>query len=174
MGPVVIIGLIALAYLILNNTTSAGAPPVYKYDEVFKSLNDYSASIANYAAQYSIPRERIAAIIAVESSGNPNPEPSPGNAGEIGLMQVTPGALTTVDNTLGLNIQMNDMLDPDTAIQAGTAYLSILYGKTRNLDTATRAYNAGLGHVAADPQAGGAYLTRVKQAELTALNILNQ
>jgi soluble lytic murein transglycosylase-like protein len=173
MNPLFIMGGLILLYMLLNNNSTATAEPMYKYAEGFKTVNDFSASISEYSASYSIPFSRIAAIIACESSGNPSPQPDPGAAGEVGLMQMTPGALKTVNSTLGFNWQMNDLHDPDIAIHAGTAYLAILYGHTRNLDNATRAYNAGLGHVAADPQAGGAYLNRVKMAELTIQNILN-
>lgn len=114
---------------------------------------------------YKIPSRRIYAMIAVESANN---EKALGSAGERGLMQMKPGALSDVNNRFKLNITFDELWQPEKAIQAGAAYLRILCDYfSGNLDLATQAYNRGMGKVALDKTEGLSYLAKVKKAEST-------
>lgn len=125
-----------------------------------KSAAWYSR-IVRMAADYNLPRERVAAIIAVESAGNPDAK---GRSGEVGLMQLLSPAIQDVYEQWGQSYELKllsgvNFFEPELNIALGTAYLAIL--KNRNggdVDTATKRYN-GRGSVT------DSYLSDVKSFE---------
>ncbi|MEB4590454.1 transglycosylase SLT domain-containing protein [Candidatus Thiothrix sp. Deng01] len=84
----------------------------------------------------------ILGVMRRESAFDPNAE-SPANA--LGLMQLIPPTARHVARKLGLNINgKDDILQPATNIQLGSAYLRDMLGKfSGNYALATAAYNAG-------------------------------
>lgn len=84
------------------------------------------------------PKSLVAAIIHVESGGNPR---TVGRAGEIGLMQIK---LQTA-RSVGYTGNRRGLFDPATNVRYGTAYLDIALGRTHgNLCQAATLFNAGV------------------------------
>lgn len=104
----------------------------------------YDDIIESAAKQYSVDPNLIRAIIAVESSWNPNAtryEPTLRDS-SYGLMQVLLSTARRVSGNSGLTAQQ--LLDPTVNILVGTAYLRELMGRyPTNLDDVIAAYNAG-------------------------------
>jgi hypothetical protein len=104
----------------------------------------YGALCAAAAKQYGVPVELIVATIATESSGDPNarrPEPRI-NDESVGLMQTL---VATARNATGRKIlRSDDLFDPRTSIEAGTAYIAQQRGSTWfDPPLVAAAYNAG-------------------------------
>jgi hypothetical protein len=104
----------------------------------------YGALCAAAAKQYGVPVELIVATIAAESSGDPNarrPEPRI-NDESVGLMQTL---VATARNATGRkNLRSDDLLDPRTSIEAGTAYIAQQRSSTWfDPPLVAAAYNAG-------------------------------
>jgi len=77
----------------------------------------YSAIIARYATEYSVPLSLAHAVIQVESNYRPG---LVGSAGEIGLMQIKPATA----RMLGYSGSVSGLHDPETNIRFGMKYLS--------------------------------------------------
>lgn len=113
------------------------------------SVGSVTTAINNASTQTGVPVSTLTAIAQNESSFGQNANlPAVGAAGEVGIMQMTPGAIQTVNSNLGTNYTMSDMNDPDQATLASAQYLSIL-SKDNNGDTnaTIAAYNAGQGNI---------------------------
>lgn len=131
-----------------------------------KSASFYK-TIIQESKNYNLPPATVAAIVAVESGGNPNAR---GAAGEYGLMQIMPGAHKAVLQQwskdgggilgikgLGYVHPDSDLMKPEYNILVGCTYLAILKKQFNgNLDKAIEAYNDGGGY-------GWDYLSKVKQ-----------
>ena len=101
--------------------------------------NRYAESAAS---QYGVPLEVVQSVIGAESSWRPNVEGPVTRSGQRagGLMQLMPDTFAELRQTHGLG---PDRFDPQTNIQAGTAYLGQLYKQFGNWPDAVSAYNAG-------------------------------
>jgi soluble lytic murein transglycosylase-like protein len=99
---------------------------------VHESIRPWLPLIRKYSTEYGVDPDLVAAVLYVESKGDPYTV-SP--AGAMGLMQITPGTA----NHLGVE----DVLDPEENIRAGVKYLSWLINKYDE-PSALLAYNAGL------------------------------
>ncbi len=106
-------------------STSTSAAPAYANVMRWQSL------IAQAAAAHKVPAALIAAIMAVESSGNPDAV-SP--AGALGLMQVMPSELTR------LGVQQSKWSDPASNIDAAARYLSETLNSGGSLQQAVARY----------------------------------
>lgn len=175
---------VAIVVLLLLQKKSQESPGSNLSDQARKRIADYVKSlwykkIKYFAALYKLPEKRIAAIVAQESAGQPNAR---GSIGEIGLMQLTPGAIKEVNEILKLDKTLLDIqhsggtsvwdfvfgsiidkayiniFDPDINLQYGAAYLSILLDRNGGIDAATKRYN-GTG------PAADQYLESVKKFE---------
>ncbi len=108
-----------------------------------------STSLGNASTATGVPVSTLTAIANNESSYGQNPNvPLVGAAGEQGFMQMTPGAIDTVNQQFGTSYTPADMQDPATAALASaqyTSYLTNYYGGDTN--AAIAAYNAGQGNV---------------------------
>ena len=96
----------------------------------------YGDMIAEAATRAQIPASWIAAVLQVESRGDARAVSA---AGAMGLMQVMPGAWSSLRTSLGLG---DDPFDPHDNILAGATYLRWMrdrYGEAGFL----AAYNAG-------------------------------
>jgi Transglycosylase SLT domain len=91
------------------------------------------AYISEASQKFGVPEDVIRAVIAQESSGDPNAISS---AGAIGLMQLMPETAAE----LGVN-----PYDPRENVMGGTKYLAQMYAGEGNWPDAFRAYNGGPG-----------------------------
>jgi hypothetical protein len=100
------------------------------------STNPWQPFIDEAAARFAIQASWIAAVIRVESGGNPEAV-SP--KGAIGLMQLMPGTYAELRIRYGLGA---DPADPRDNIMAGAAYLRDMHDRFGSAGF-TAAYNAG-------------------------------
>lgn len=89
-----------------------------------------------------VPSYIVDAVIHQESRGNPNARSPKGAVGKMQLM-----ADTARDMGLQVDDQVDERLDPDKNVKAGTKYLKQMYDKYKNWDDAFAAYNWGPGNV---------------------------
>lgn len=104
----------------------------------------YSVEVSKYADEYGLDENLVYAIIKAESNFNVNAQ---SNKNAKGLMQLMDETATDVAKILQIEIDENKILEPDTNINLGTKYLSILIEKYKNIEVALAAYNAGSGNV---------------------------
>lgn len=97
----------------------------------FAGVMQWQSLIVEAAAKYQVPAGLIAAIMSVESGGNPNAV-SP--AGAIGLMQIMPEQLTR------LGVPQDKWADPASNIDAGTRYLAETLSNGGTLQQAAARY----------------------------------
>ncbi len=111
---------------------------------VRKIFNSFREPCLASARRYGVPLELIVATIATESSGNPNDrraEPRI-NDESVGLMQTLVGTARSVTGRKAL--KGDDLLDPATSIDAGTAYIASQRASTHfDPPLVAAAYNAG-------------------------------
>jgi soluble lytic murein transglycosylase-like protein len=98
-----------------------------------------------YGSIFGVDPKLVLAIIKVESAGDELAKnPSDPSAG---LMQITPPTARAFGKLAGTNQEVLTMLlDPDTNVRAGTAYLAHLqnrYAKKWSVEVWTISYNAG-------------------------------
>jgi len=88
----------------------------------------------------------VLGVMRRESAFNEGAESS---ARALGLMQLMPATAREVGRKLGLNVSgRNDILQPKTNVQLGSAYLRDMYKRfSGNYAQATAAYNAGPGRI---------------------------
>jgi hypothetical protein len=104
--------------------------------------NRYGDLCAAAARKYGVPVELIVATIATESRGDPNARRQEQHDESIGLMQTLVG--TAREATGRASLRAEDLFDPATSIDAGTAYIAKQRGTTRfDPPLVAAAYNAG-------------------------------
>ena len=119
---------------------------IYFYDN-YKNYLRYSNFINESSLQYDIDSLLIFSIIKTESNFNVNVV---SKKGAIGLMQIMPSTAKDLvyNNPKYENFTTDDLYDPKTNIDLGTAYLqSLLKIFNGNINLALSAYNAGVGNV---------------------------
>jgi hypothetical protein len=99
--------------------------------------NIWNRYVESAAERYGVPPSLINSVISAESGGQPGAVSS---AGAGGYMQLMPDTFAELRRKHGLG---PDRMDPETNIQAGTAYLGQLYKQFGNWPDAISAYNAG-------------------------------
>jgi soluble lytic murein transglycosylase-like protein len=99
----------------------------------------YHRMVLQASSQHGVPPSLIHAVIRKESGYKPDAK-SPRNAR--GLMQITPDTARFVGVDHG-----QKLFDPQTNINAGTAYLKYLMQTHDTFDEVLAAYNAGPGNV---------------------------
>ncbi|MCR5845952.1 MAG: lytic transglycosylase domain-containing protein [bacterium] len=108
---------------------------------------DYVEQIQEAADRYHVNPYWIAAMIKCESNFEPEAVSS---AGAVGLMQIMPTTAEDIERT-GLvdatAYSFENLTDPETNINFGTAYLRSLVERYHEMDPAIAAYNAGYGNV---------------------------
>lgn len=105
----------------------------------------YEEFVTKYAEEYNVPKELVFAVIFAESSFD---EDAKSPAGAIGLMQLMPDTYDWLSRIIDESYVEGDIYKPENNIKYGVAYLSYLYNKFGNWDTAVAGYNAGHGRVA--------------------------
>ncbi len=108
----------------LASTTTSAAP-------AYTNVMQWQPLIKQAADAHKVPAALIAAIMAVESSGNPNAV-SP--AGALGLMQVMPSELTR------LGVPQSKWSDPASNIDAAARYLAETLDQGGSLQQAVARY----------------------------------
>ena len=107
----------------------------------------YAERIDDAAARYEVDPHLVAAIIRCESGWNDSAQ---SEAGAVGLMQLMPDTAKTVSD-MGVvdtaRFNPNNLTDPATNIEYGTALLAYLQTQLETTDEVIAAYNAGLGTV---------------------------
>ena len=107
----------------------------------------YAERIDDAAARYEVDPHLVAAIIRCESGWNDSAQ---SEAGAVGLMQLMPDTARTVSG-MGVvdtaRFNPNNLTDPATNIEYGTALLAYLQTQLESTDEVIAAYNAGLGTV---------------------------
>ena len=108
---------------------------------VYKRPAQYSAAVEKYADDYGVPEYVVYAVIKNESDFNSS---AVSGVGAVGLMQIMPDTFDWLtESKLCEYLDRGMMYDPDTNIRYGVYYLSYLFGRYRNWNTALAAYNAG-------------------------------
>lgn len=160
----IVIIIILLALMIQSGKTEANELyPISPEREIYYIITNYKNYVSQASLMFNIPAKRIYSIIYVESRGNPFAK---GSSGEIGLMQITEGALKDTNKAYHLNYTMNDLYNSKNNIVLGTAYLSLLKEWLNgDLDKATQAYNVGYSNVKKNSLSGTKYLEKIKNAE---------
>jgi hypothetical protein len=129
-----------------NPRRSGGAPQT-----LTRIWTSFRAPIEKCAAAYGVPAELILATIATESGGNASAlREEPGfTSDEATPHRVSPGLMQTLISTARAtlndpSINRQKLLDPETSIRAGTAYIR-QQARTTNFDPplVACAYNAG-------------------------------
>ncbi len=112
----------------------------------YRRPEEYSSFVEKYSREYDVSEAMIYAVIRTESSFDAS---AVSNKDAVGLMQMLPSTFEWLTNDIlrdGHNVSM--LYDPETNIKYGTYYLSRLYKRFGNWDTALAAYNGGEGNVA--------------------------
>lgn len=108
----------------------------------------YEEEITQASATYGVDPYLVAAVIRSESGWN---EEATSNRGAQGLMQLMPATaadMVRLGRVDGARYSSNNLMDPETNIEYGCAYLSYLLAYFNGAtDKAIAAYNAGMGNV---------------------------
>jgi len=115
-------------------------------DAVLETVGRYEGAVEKASVRFRIDPDLICAVIAVESRGDPEAR---SKAGALGLMQLMPPTGHEWAGRIGIGvIEDAQLLDPETNILIGTAYLKHqIAGFDDDLTLALAAYNAGPGNV---------------------------
>lgn len=115
---------------------------------IFKSLYplSYEDEITSSAAAHGVDPYLVAAIIRSESSWDAEAQSHRGAMGLMQLMPETASDMVSKGLVDGSQFSADDLLDPQTNIEFGCAYLSYLLSYFNGAtDKAIAAYNAGMG-----------------------------
>jgi lytic transglycosylase catalytic len=105
---------------------------------------EYTEYVKKYANEYNVDEYLIYAIIKAESNFEPNAE---SHRGAKGLMQLMYSTAEDISKRIDIELNEDNILDPDININLGTKYISMLIQKYNNINLALAAYNAGSGNV---------------------------
>ena len=112
---------------------------------VYPQPKAYVEYVKKYSERFNVPEEIVWAVIKTESNFNASAVSGKGAVGLMQLMEPTFEEISNLRLKEGLPVGMR--YDPETSIRYGTYYLSYLYERYKDWDTAIAAYNAGLGKV---------------------------
>ncbi len=112
---------------------------------IYPKPDEYSAFVEKYALEYGVSEELVYSVIKTESGFDSS---AVSNKGAIGLMQMMPTTFEWLTNDiLREHLDKGMLYDPETNIKYGTYYLSRLYNRFGDWNTAIAAYNGGEGNV---------------------------
>ena len=132
----IILILIVLVFMSIEPIKKQITKTVYK--------KDYSEYVNKYAEQYGVEENLIYALIKAESNFNPN---AVSHQNAKGLMQLMQSTAEDLAKKSKINLNNDNILEPDINIQLGTQYISTLLNKYECVEVALAAYNAGSGNV---------------------------
>ena len=104
----------------------------------------YENLVVIYSEKYQVDSDLIFALIKAESNFEPNAE---SHRGAKGLMQLMYSTAEDISKRIGIELNEDNILEPDININLGTKYISMLIQKYNNINLALAAYNAGSGNV---------------------------
>ena len=105
---------------------------------------NYKEYVEKYSAEYEVDKYLVYSIIKAESNFK---EESISNKGAKGLMQLMPSTAEEIAKKIEIQLDENNILNPQININLGTKYISNLIKKYENIGLALAAYNAGSGNV---------------------------
>ncbi|MBE6646773.1 MAG: lytic transglycosylase domain-containing protein [Ruminococcaceae bacterium] len=106
---------------------------------------EYSEFVTKYAHEYGVDEALVYAVMKTESGFDSSAVSS---KGAVGLMQIMPSTFEWLTNDIfHEHLDKGMLYDPETNIKYGTYYLSRLYDRFGDWDTAIAAYNGGEGNV---------------------------
>ena len=116
---------------------------VEKY--IYQKPDEYVEYVEIYSAEFGVPEDLVWSVIKTESGFDSSAVSS---KGAVGLMQLMPSTFEWLtDDILREYFGIGMLYDPETNIKYGTYYLSRLYNRFGDWDTAIAAYNGGEGNV---------------------------
>ncbi len=112
---------------------------------IYQKPEEYVPFVEQYAEEFGVPVDLVYAVIKTESGFDSS---AVSGKGAIGLMQMMPATFEWLtDDILREYLGIGMLYDPETNIKYGTYYLSRLYNRFGDWDTALAAYNGGEGNV---------------------------
>ena len=105
---------------------------------------EYTEYVKKYANEYNVDEYLIYAIIKAESNFK---QDAVSHRGAKGLMQLMYSTAEDIAKRINVNLNEDNILEPDININLGTKYISMLIQKYNNINLALAAYNAGSGNV---------------------------
>lgn len=105
---------------------------------------EYTEYVKKYAKEYDVDEYLIYAIIKAESNFN---QDAVSHRDAKGLMQLMYPTAEDIAKRIDIEINEENVLEPDININLGTKYISMLIQKYNNINLALAAYNAGSGNV---------------------------
>lgn len=105
---------------------------------------EYTEYVKKYANEYNVDEYLIYAIIKAESNFK---QDAVSHRGAKGLMQLMYSTAEDIAKRINVNLNEDNILEPDININLGTKYISMLIQKYNNTNLALAAYNAGSGNV---------------------------
>ena len=105
---------------------------------------EYSDVVEKYSREYDVDKYLIYALIKAESNFN---EKAVSGKGAKGLMQLMDSTAEDIAKELDIDLDEDDILNPDININLGTKYISDLITRFDSVELALAAYNAGGGKV---------------------------
>ena len=87
---------------------------------------EYTEYVKKYANEYNVDEYLIYAIIKAESNFEPNAE---SHRGAKGLMQLMYSTAEDISKRIGIELNEDNILEPDININLGTKYISMLIQK---------------------------------------------
>lgn len=132
---ITIIIIVLLAYRVISSR-----------DKIFMIIykTDYSEYVEKYANEYNIDKNLIFAIIKAESNFD---KKAISHKGAIGLMQLMQSTAEEIAPKVNIDVNEENIFNPEININLGTKYISMLIQKYGNIELAVTAYNAGSGNV---------------------------
>lgn len=132
----VIIGLSICNKIDLKNIRNQIMMKIYKLE--------YSEYVKKYAKEYDVDKYLIFAIIKAESNFD---QDAVSHREAKGLMQLMYSTAEEIAKKVNVDLNEENILEPDININLGTKYISMLIQKYGNINLALAAYNAGSGNV---------------------------
>ena len=132
----VIIGLSICNKIDLKNIRNQIMMKIYKLE--------YSEYVEKYAKEYDVDKYLIFAIIKAESNFD---QDAVSHREAKGLMQLMYSTAEEIAKKVNVDLNEENILEPDININLGTKYISMLIQKYGNINLALAAYNAGSGNV---------------------------
>ena len=105
---------------------------------------EYTEYVKKYANEYNVDEYLIYAIIKAESNFK---QDAVSHRGAKGLMQLMYSTAEDISKRIDIELNEDNILEPDININLGTKYISMLIQKYNNINLALAAYNAGSGNV---------------------------
>lgn len=151
LGTVLLLGLVTLAFL---------RGPAF-WQRIYYPLH-HQQIIAEAAERHRVSPYLIAAVIHAESGWDPQAR---SQVGARGLMQVMPSTAKELAErgiVDGDRFPYDELFDPATNIEYGSAYLRYLVERYHEIEKALAAYNAGLANVDVWIEEGGDIRDRIE------------